>query len=665
MNRFFYSKLALQNLKKHQQMIVPYVLTSILTIMMFFIVFGISTHSEFLGTSTGTLLGFGSIVIAIFAIIFMFYTNSFLIKRRKKEFGIYNILGLEKKHISKIVFMETIMMFMISMVLGLLLGSVFGQLMFLLAMKLMKMLPTMSFEYNAINYVTTTLLFAGIFFLTYLYDLKEIHLSKPIELLKGESSGEKEPKTRWLFAILGIVSLISGYKIALTVEDPIEAMAYFFIAVVLVIIGTYCLFTAGSIAFLKTCRKNKKFYYQTNHFINISGMIYRMKQNAVGLGNICILSTMVLVVLTTTYTLYATTNEDRLGNMVRYVNYIDYNQPNVMEDNKKDAKEVLAQFNEEMVNVNESYSVSFTRYQLEDGTYITSHEESLDDSLQLIPESGHRVRFGLIDEYDSSIELIDNEVLVLTSDETKREETFKIFDHVFQVKDTIVDFEDHLAQFQISVLVKDLDALYEVTEILNPRHEAYYPYSIAYEFGFDISDQSKEEAIEHALLQKYSEQNHGCKAESKEECGIHTMLFTNMDIKRSLYEALGSFFFVGITLGSLFTIAAVLIMYYKQISEGFEDKKRFEIMKKVGLSHHEIKHSISSQVLFVFFMPLILAGIHLMVATPMISKMFASFIVGNPHHLVLKIALGIYVLFTIFYFIVYKITATVYYKIIK
>ena len=308
MNRFFYFKLAVTNIKKNAKTYVPYIITSILTICMFYIICSLSNNPDLTkATGTGTMsevLFLGTIVCGIFAVIFLFYTNSFLMKRRKKEFGLYNILGMEKKHISRVVLCETLIISVISLVFGILVGILFDKLMLLVLLSMFSVKIPLGFYISSASLNSTFILFAGIFLLIFLNSIRQIHLAKPIELLHGSSVGEKEPKAKWFLTLIGILLLGLGYYISLTTTNPLGAFGLFFVAVICVIIGTYLLFITGSITILKMLKKNKRFYYKASHFISISGMIYRMRQNAAGLANICILSTMVLVTVSSTISLW-------------------------------------------------------------------------------------------------------------------------------------------------------------------------------------------------------------------------------------------------------------------------------------------------------------------------------------------------------------------------
>ncbi|MEG0662812.1 MAG: FtsX-like permease family protein, partial [Anaerovoracaceae bacterium] len=308
MSNIFYWKLAGTNIKKNKKTYVPFMITCAATIMMFYMMCylkGIDGLEQLQGSEAIIMImQFGVIVIGVFAAIFLFYTNSFLMKRRKKEFGLYNILGMEKLHLARVIGLETLYVWAFTLLVGLGLGILFSKLMSLLLFKLLTFELPFGFSVSTEGLVNSLILFSGIFLMIFLNNIRQIHLAKPVELLSGGAVGEREPKVKWILTAVGLISLSVGYIIAITTKAPVEAIPLFFVAVILVIIGTYCLFIAGSIALLKLLKKNKKYYYQTKNFTAISGMLYRMKQNAVGLANICILSTMVLVMLSTTLSLY-------------------------------------------------------------------------------------------------------------------------------------------------------------------------------------------------------------------------------------------------------------------------------------------------------------------------------------------------------------------------
>ena len=299
--RSIYTRLVSTNMKNNKQFYIPYVLTGIISVVLFYTMVAMQYNQgihEVRGASyLFTFLNIGRDVVGFFVIIFLFYTNSFIIKRRKKELGLYNILGMEKKHISKVLCLETLVVAIDVIVGGLVIGILFNKFFIMFLYRLIHFEATIRFEVSEEGICQSVILFGIIFCMTLVYNLLQVKLSNPVELLKGGNVGEKEPKTKLLMTILGVICIGIGYGIALKTESPLDAIVYFFIAVIFVIVGTYSLFTAGSIALLKLLRKNKKYYYKTSHFTAVSGMLYRMKQNAVGLANICILSTMVLIII--------------------------------------------------------------------------------------------------------------------------------------------------------------------------------------------------------------------------------------------------------------------------------------------------------------------------------------------------------------------------------
>lgn len=658
MSRFFYIKLALTNINKHRKTYIPYILTCINTIAMFYMMHFMSGNPGLNEMSGGDsliiILNLGNIVIGVFSVIFLFYTNSFLIKRRKKEFGLFNILGMEKKHISRVIVWEAFYVTVFSLVIGLASGMIIGKLMFLLLNNILHFEVPLTYFVSIKSIGVTSILFLGIFVLTLLNNLRHIHLAKPIELLRGGQVGEKEPKTKWILVIIGVVALASGYYIALVTESPLVALNKFFLAVLLVIIGTYALFTAGTIALLKLMRKNKGFYYQTKHFISVSGMIYRMKQNAVGLANICILSTMVLVMLSSTVSLYIGM-EDLLKN--RYPKEIDILANNLSEEQAQVVEKII---HEEA----EKYQIEIedpVHYRSADFPAIREGNTFTTDRTT-IKSFANISMIGLIplDEYNQlekqSAKLEDNEVLIYTFRGKPVENTITISGQEFQIKDQLKGLSFNgdssgILTDSYFVVVKDeetIKSLYPVEELEKVEWK-----DLSYFSGFDAKGSTENEiALTKALSQKLKEASIDGYAEGRAES------------KESFYSIYGGLFFLGLFLGALFIMATVLIMYYKQISEGYDDKERFAIMQKVGLSKEEIKKSIKSQVLVVFFLPLVAAVIHIAFAFKVITKLLALLNLTNIGLFVICTAATI-LIFAVFYAIVYTLTAREYYKIVS
>lgn len=656
MNKNFYPILAITNIKKNKQTYFPYILTCISTIIMYYIIHSISINKG-LDTISGartlkSMLSFGTGSIGIFSAIFLFYTNSFLIKRRKKELGLYNILGMEKRHIAKMIFFEIIFISIISLILGILGGIILSKLMFLILLKVLNFDVTLEFNMSIFSMINTLIIFTIIFFITLLFNLAQIHIANPIELLKGSQYGEKEPKTKWFLVIISIVTLGTGYAIALIVEKPTDVISLFFVAVILVIIGTYLLFTAVSIALLKILRSNKNFYYKTKHFVAVSGMIYRMKQNATGLASICILSTAVLVVLSATVSLYIG-QDDILK--TRYQKDISININKSSNENIDLINKIIET---EAKNYNMTISDSI------DYGYIyfpTSRDKDtfyLEDKTNLYCE----IYIMNINEYNKienkSITLNKDEILIYSISKDYGENTFNILNKEFKVKNEIDTFKVHdkssyVAMDTYYIMVDSIDTINDIIYQLNKTDINEYYLSQKYCINFNLNgDETKKLNFINTLKQNINSQ-------------IQDIGFDSLEQSRqNFFSIYGSLFFIGILFGILFLMATVLIIYYKQISEGFEDKERFEIMQKVGMSKKEVKKSIQSQTIIVFFLPLIVAIIHMMVAFNVIKKLLALFNLYNTFLFIICTIITIFI-FAIIYFIVYLLTAKVYYKIVK
>ena len=672
MSRFFYFKLAITNIKKNAKTYVPYIITSILTICMFYIICSLSNNPDLTkatGTSTmSEVLFLGTIVCGIFAVIFLFYTNSFLMKRRKKEFGLYNILGMEKKHISRVVLCETLIISVISLVLGLLIGILFDKLMLLLLLSMFSVKIPLGFYISSTSLSTTFVLFSAIFVLIFLNSIRQIHLAKPIELLQGSSVGEKEPKAKCFIALLGFICLGTGYYIAVTTTNPIAALTLFFVAVILVIIGTYLVFTAGSIVLLKTLRKNKNYYYKTKNFISVSGMIYRMKQNAVGLANICVLSTMVLVMLSSTFSLWYGMN-DIVDNY--YPREFQFSPSGHSSKDIKNLKawvnNTLDDFNQEPTDILEYTTLNFACIDKGDTFVVDKANSTYANTVDNISTLSFVTLNDYNKIYNSNVKLNDDEVLICSNREKYTEPILKIFNYTFKIKDTFENFPtDQYVAANVAknhvVVVKNIDILKNINK-LQQKVYGDMASDIKYLYFFNV-DTNAENILkinnkftdEMQAMANYPEGTNKYIYQGKIDC--------REDSRNNLIALNGGLLFIGVFLGVLFMIATILIMYYKQISEGYDDKERFAIMQKVGISHKEIKKSIHSQVLTVFFLPLIVAGIHIALAFPFITKILAILNLTNIKLFAIATC-GSFLIFAIFYGIVYRITARSYYKIVS
>lgn len=662
MSKTFYFRLAFDNLKKNAKMYIPFVLSCILTIMMYYMVSSLSMNPNMMNMIGGDvmqqILSLGIYVITVFAVIFLFYTNSFLIKRRKREFGLFNILGMEKKHLSIVIALESMIVFLVSMVLGIGIGILLDKAFYLLIAKMLNASIALGFYISYQSIVNSIILFLIIFVLMYLFSLIQINLSNPIELLHGDQHGEKEPKTKWLLALIGLICLGTGYYMSVSIQDPVTAFAFFMVAVILVVIGTYMLFTAGSIVILKLLRKNKRYYYKTNHFISVSNMIYRMKQNAVGLGNICILSTMVLVMLSTTISLWVGMNdiiETRFPRDITVsINSVDSNQALYTIDDMNYAIEQAGiQTEDELVY--RTLSVSAFN---QGNTYTFGNENmSLQDISNVVV-----LYFITLDDYNrtegTNVSLAPDEVLVFPSGKQFDHKTIDIASNTFKVKgilDSIKADSNYSANLQNSmfVVVDSMDTLFMIDDLQKQAYgdNASYIHT-SYDFNLNKSEGMSVKEATDALIANYPGDT------------TYMMVDTQEGNYEDLLSLYASFLFIGIFLSFLFIMATVLIMYYKQITEGYEDKKRFEIMQKVGLDKREVKKTINSQVLTVFFLPLVVAAIHIVFAFPMIEKMLRLLYLDNTNLYIMTTVIC-FGAFALVYVLIYFLTSKVYYGIVR
>lgn len=664
MGKLFFPKMAAGNLVRNRRFEFPYLLTGLITVAMFYNMTFLTFHEELKnmpgGATIPTIMNLGTMVVGLFAVIFLLYTNTFLMKRRHKEIGLYNILGMSKRHIAVVMLWETVYTCLITVVGGLLLGILLSKLMLLLLYKILFFSVSFGFMVSWKSVGITAVLFVAIYLVALLLNLLHVHLSKPVELLKGGSVGEKEPKTKVLLAILGVVTLGAGYYIAITTESPLEALMLFFLAVILVIIGTYCLFTAGSIAFLKAMKKRKNYYYQAKHFIGISGMLYRMKQNAVGLANICILSTMVLVMISTCVCLYIGTG-DALNAM--YPHDIIYSQ-SWQDSGNRSKEEVRVQIQEaldkagmEPTHVQEVDQLTTVNSMPEEATLggVDPNAGVMDLSntvtTLVVTAEGYRQMTG------NTLNLAPGEAAIYTTESQGEWEQISFLGLSFSIKTWLpeapaITVEGYSERYIFLVVADDaaMEAVYQ-QQMLDGGGLAS---NIYWEYSLDFDGVSKEE-----MLQLYQT----LRSSVLSDTGDNTLSCRDAQ-EVDFYSLYGSLLFLGLFLGALFLMATVLIIYYKQISEGYEDKERFAIMEKVGMSQQQVRTAIRNQVRMVFFLPLLGAIIHLAASFKMISKLMAALGLQNIPLFALCCA-GTVAAFAVGYFIIYHLTARTYYKIVR
>lgn len=659
-----YTKLAITNIKNNRQFYFPYLLTGIITVAMFYIMCALESNPGIQSMpgakNLGLILRLGIGVIGIFAVIFLFYTNSFIIKRRKKELGIYNILGMEKRHIAKILSKEAFFTAIIAIGGGLVTGVLFHKLACMLLYRMIGFNGGITFSFSKKGVMITAILFAIVYLLTYIYDLFQVQLANPIELLQSGNKGEREPKTKAIMAVLGVLCLGTGYFIAITTKNPIKALTLFFVAVILVIIGTYLLFTAGSIALLKILRRNKGYYYQTKHFTSVSGMIYRMKQNAVGLANICILSTMVLVAVSTTVSLYVGVEDimkERYPNEINIRAYYDTGAPS--EDSIAPIVEKSVKESGRKIRHEEDYLELYFAAIKDHGQYSLDKEK--------VKTAGDRVSGFVVltredckKKYNEEIpELAENEVALFTIKKTDMD-TLVLENRSYHVKEikqfqNTEDFEtiaDIMDEYYYVIVndVQDMERLWQLQKEIYQENSS----SISRQVRLDIdgdSEQKKEcfENIKTAL--------------EPEQAKARILIDSRQSNLDEFYQIYGGFLFLGLFLGILFLMITVLIIFYKQISEGYDDKERFSIMEKVGMSNDEVKATIRSQVRTVFFLPILMAAVHVGMAFPMIKRLLSLFGLSNTA-LFAGCMAGTILVFTLIYLLVFLKTSKTYYKIV-
>lgn len=635
MNNGYSIKLALSNIKNHKQIILPFILTCIVNICMFYNMISLTIDEELVRSSVRFVLELGVIVIAFFSIIFTFYTNSFLVKRRLKEFGLYNILGMEKKHVSVIVLFESIIIMFVSTLLGLLTGILFNKLFGMLLIKLAGLSVSFGFKVSMTSLVVTTILFLFIFFVNYINTVRHIYKNNPIDLLKGSEVGEKEPKIKWLTLILGITSLSTAYYFSQTTKSVFDALMLFFVAVLLVIVGTHFLFQAGSIAILKALKNNKNFYYKIGNFTSISSLMYRMKQNATGLANICILSTMVLVMLSSTVCLYMGLDD--------YMNvaFSRRFQANIKVDSRENFNEILNEFNAKLINeglipTNEKKVLkSITVGNFVDNKFETYKGKQF--------KLGTMVIFIDLNEFNKS----ESKNYILNSDE--------VLIYPLNGKYDFDNFAYGDKEFKVKEVIKNLDGYTTLESRLMPTYYVVVDdvfsvnQRVILKYDFDLNMEKQDVEIDISKVSKLLKDGY---------------ILGRDETQKEMINFNGTFFFLGIFLGTLFIVATCLIIYYKQLQEGYDDKKRYEIMQKVGMDHSTIKSSINKQILIVFFMPLIFAIVHIGFAFKMISQLLLTIGVYNPTLFIYCILATIFI-FSLIYLLIYKLTSRVYYNIIQ
>ena len=671
-------------MKSNRRFYLPYILTVIGTAAAFYIMAAIvsdpGSKELAAGTSNGPMyvsmfMTLGMFVLGLFSCIFLLYTNSFLMKRRQKELGLYSVLGMSKTNIAGIMVFEALYIALIGIGGGLAVGILLTKLVSLALFRLMRLPVPFGFSVQPIAIIIVVLFFAGLILLTLLANLAKVGRSRPVELLRGGNVGEKEPKANWFLTIVGVLFLGAGYAVAMLVDNPGMAVAVYFLAVFAVIIGTYCLFTSVSIAVLKALRRNKRYYYKSNHFISVSGMLYRMKRNAVGLANICILCTMVMVMVSGTLSLYlgseeqvnvycpadvvvettyyASSTEDHVYNEETGEETIEYHTP-------YDAAAMDAWF--------EDY---FAGHKLTPSAakaveYYTFTAVDSEDHVSLVTAVTAETYAQLTGE--AAPELAPGEALAHVPSGYKFGDGLNFLDKDGNTLSIQFVGEAQLSSAQVELntailsqsedddivlVVPDTAAL---LELVAGQENGSYVWRGQYDF--DASD----EALAAMVDDYFAASSEG----DGVDAGYYDMLRIDLrsEAEQEVYGLSGGFLFLGVFLGIVFLMATVLIIYYKQVSEGYEDNARFEIMRKVGLSEREARRAIRSQILTVFFMPILVAAIHIAFDFNLVVLLLRLFSLTNVK-LTALCTLGTLLVFCAVYAVVYALTARSYYKIVR
>lgn len=669
----FYFKLAATGISKNRKMYFPYLLTCICMVMMYYIVAFLCRSSTLQnmrgGDAVQQMLSLGVGVIGVFSVIFLYYTNSFLIRRRQREFGLYYVLGMGKRNLVKIMICETLLTAVVSIAGGLVLGILFSKLGELVITKLLGADISFDMQIDPRAIMSTLVLFVIIFALIMLRMLVFLWRSRPVEMLRSDKVGEKPPKGNWFFALAGIVLLGAAYYLAVTIEDPITALMWFFVAVIMVIVATYLLFIAGSVTFGRLLQKNKRYYYRTNHFVSLSSMIYRMKRNGAGLASICILSTMVLVMVSGVMCLWLGM-EDMLH--VRYPREIT---AEIYTEDKERADQVKA-IMEQVVEEHGAEKENVIAYTMLETSAFQKEDQILFDTSSMnqfsIQDTGsmREIYVITIDDYNrlkgKNETLAEDEVMISMP---KNEKTYS-YDTItveggstWKVKSTLDKFSLYGADAatmipSMYIFVPDQNAM---KEIYAAQAEYYQDAASEIEqyYGFDLNCPSEEQIeITGEMFDRFAQ------AQNENPDFAGRISLEGREQERSWFLGMyGGLFFLGIILGIVFIAGMVIIIYYKQISEGYEDQDRFDILMKIGMTRKEVRRSVNSQVLTVFFLPLIAAGLHTGFAFPIIRRILNLLGFVNTA-LLIEVTVSCYIVFALFYIVIYLLTSKSYLTIV-
>lgn len=680
MTHKYYVKMAITNLRKNSRLYLPQILTGAGLTAMFYILVTLAVDERLRSVRGGRylpdIMPLGTIVVGILSVILIFYTNSFLMKQRKREFGLYTVLGLEKRHVGRILFWESAISSLLSVLTGLLLGILLYKLCALLICRILLVESVLGFYHVSLtSIVPTVLFFLAVYLVAFVFNRIQLARLNPVELLQSTHTGEKEPKIKWLLLIIGILSLGAGYFLAVTTDNPLAAMNLFFLAALLVILGTYCLFVTGSIALLKLLKNRKSFYYHPRHMISVSGLMYRMKQNAMGLASISILATMVLVMISTTVSMYAGV-EETLIRQYPHDFYISAGYETETEAHKEIPLDNLSKIMHQAAEASNLeisgefqqryFSCAFNRKK--GNIFGTNRSENISEIVECF--------FVTAEEYQQltgmKIELSKDQMAIFSADTGSQAftagDTLSIGEKTYTCTESLSSFPINMTAYSLvncyGMVVSDEDTF---TEILNLQKEEYGSAAsdAAHHLVLDFAD---EKAMAESYDQFVEDFGKGIRAyidaQPDSTGGYGTSVDSLWDTIDYLYGMYGTLLFLGLLLTLVFLFATALIIYYKQISEGYEDRERFQIMQKVGMSSDEVRGTIRSQILLVFFLPLLVAALHMAFAFPMLTKLLKILFLSDQMLFFWCTAASLGVL-AVIYVVIYSMTARVYYRIVK
>ena len=703
----FYIKTAITNLKKNARLYIPQIISGAVMFSIFYIMLALTTEDTLLRARGAryipTFMSIGCIIIVLLSIVMAFYSNGFLMKQRRREYGLYNVLGLEKKHVILIMFIENMFSFLGQLLIGSVIGICFYRLSTLVISKIIKINALADSEFfSPIELLVSIIVFGFIFVLTLIYNVVSVLRLNPVDLLKSSSTGEKEPKVKWLLFVLGILCLSVGYVMALIIESPVTATLAFFAAVILVIFGTYFLFTAGSIFVLKVLKKNKKYYYRPDHMISVSGMLYRMKQNAAGLASIALLATGVLIMISTTVAMYGGVEKSIEQQYPQDVYFkVNIFQRKPEGEHKKISYDEAESFFRKSADEAGLNVTMFTEEKFFETGYILDGNELKCEMSN--PDTSTFYESGLSDPRVKCITFLDTECynnltgnkLELSNDEMAlgslgsgswNPESIKIADMELKSKETIENppissevasvvecylmvvneenfekiFKDQEEKYGKGIGDEDYNGTRKAVDQVTDKLEGSRNYASQMTIRFAANVEGPEENISELyriFVDKVS-------AITDDDYYTNVNWSSAVGMRGDLYDMNGSLMFLGMLLSLVCLISTAIIIYYKQISEGYEDRNNFQIMQKVGLTKEEIKKTIGNQILTVFFLPLIIAGIHTIVAYPMVKNIMKLFAMASEQMLLSCIGI-VFAIFALVYVVIYRITAKTYYKIVK